>query len=36
MSISKFKFPSLSESVAEGTLASWKKKIGEAVGATKS
>ncbi|MGB8882387.1 MAG: biotin/lipoyl-containing protein, partial [Azonexus sp.] len=24
--------PQLSESVAEGTLASWKKKIGEAVG----
>ncbi len=31
MSIIEVKVPQLSESVAEGTLASWKKKIGEAV-----
>ena len=31
MSIIEVKGPQLSESVAEGTLASWKKKIGEAV-----
>lgn len=32
MSIIEVQVPQLSESVAEGTLASWKKKIGEAVG----
>ena len=31
MSIIEVQVPQLSESVAEGTLASWKKKIGEAV-----
>ncbi|MBK7901005.1 MAG: 2-oxoglutarate dehydrogenase complex dihydrolipoyllysine-residue succinyltransferase [Azonexus sp.] len=31
MSIIEVKVPQLSESVAEGTLASWKKKVGEAV-----
>lgn len=31
MSIVEVQVPQLSESVAEGTLASWKKKIGEAV-----
>ena len=32
MSIIEVQVPQLSESVAEGTLASWKKKVGEAVG----
>jgi len=32
MSIIEVQVPQLSESVAEGTLASWKKKIGDAVG----
>ncbi|MDR0776962.1 MAG: 2-oxoglutarate dehydrogenase complex dihydrolipoyllysine-residue succinyltransferase [Azonexus sp.] len=32
MSIIEVQVPQLSESVAEGTLASWKKQIGEAVG----
>ncbi len=32
MSSIEVQVPQLSESVAEGTLASWKKKIGEAVG----
>jgi len=32
MSIIEVQVPQLSESVAEGTLASWKKKIGESVG----
>ncbi|MCL2344511.1 MAG: 2-oxo acid dehydrogenase subunit E2, partial [Desulfobulbus sp.] len=32
MSLIEVQVPQLSESVAEGTLASWKKKIGEAVG----
>ncbi len=31
MSIIEVQVPQLSESVAEGTLASWKKKVGEAV-----
>jgi 2-oxoglutarate dehydrogenase E2 component (dihydrolipoamide succinyltransferase) len=32
MSIIEVQVPQLSESVAEGTLASWKKKVGDAVG----
>ncbi len=32
MSIIEVQVPQLSESVAEGTLASWKKKVGEAIG----
>ena len=31
MSIIEVQVPQLSESVAEGTLATWKKKIGDAI-----